>query len=89
MKSYPSEIDIRQDALSDEQTEPESTIKNPWDADQYTYAAPPVTFAPNRRLESGATIQGGVKMTGRELAARDPEGGGVHPYVYTYTSPIG
>lgn len=88
VKSYPSEIHIGHDGMSDE---PDSTFKNPWDAEPYTFtAAPPVTFAPNRRLDSGAMVEGGVKTSsGRDAATRDPEAGGVHPFVHNYTSPIG
>ncbi|EKM53715.1 uncharacterized protein PHACADRAFT_260202 [Phanerochaete carnosa HHB-10118-sp] len=51
---------------------------------------PPVMFAPNRRLETGVTVQGMVAaMTPSALAMRhDDLEAGVHPFAQHYTSPI-
>ncbi|KZT05431.1 uncharacterized protein LAESUDRAFT_230296 [Laetiporus sulphureus 93-53] len=49
------------------------------------------TFAPNRRLDSGATIEGGVRVVGiteRNLARHNWATSNVHPFVHNFTSPI-
>ncbi|CCM03943.1 uncharacterized protein FIBRA_06096 [Fibroporia radiculosa] len=50
------------------------------------------TFAPNRRLDSGAKIHGGVKIVGLtegNLAHHNHQSSNVHPFVHNFTSPIG
>lgn len=49
-------------------------------------------FAPNRRLDSGATIEGGVQVVGLtegNLARHNFQSSNVHPFVHNFTSPIG
>lgn len=79
IKSYTSEAHI--DADGDRGVD----TKNPFDVELDSYAAAPMTFAPNRRLESGAMVRGGVMHSAAR--ARDPEGQ-VHPFVQHYRSPI-
>lgn len=94
-KSYPSETHITsgtQDAMSalssDVHGDIDAPVKNPFDLESYPYT-PPVTFAPNRRLDSGATVHGNVTvLDARGLASR-AERASVHPFVTNYTSPIG
>lgn len=50
------------------------------------------TFAPNRRLDSGAKIHGGVTIVGLtegNLAHHNYQSSNVHPFVHNFTSPIG
>ncbi|KAH9834170.1 uncharacterized protein C8Q71DRAFT_164143 [Rhodofomes roseus] len=49
------------------------------------------TFAPNRRLDSGATVEGGVRVIGLtegNLARHNFQSTNVHPFVHNFTSPI-
>jgi hypothetical protein len=83
VKSYPSEIYIGANDTVDARS-PDSQVKNPFD-EEAPYS--PVIFAPNRRLESGATVHGGVTiLSAKSLAIRQSA---VHPVVHSYTSPIG
>ena len=56
---------------------------------------PSPVFAPNRRAANGIVVEGRVvqvepaRLTERALAAHDGQGGGVHPFLYIFTSPIG
>lgn len=50
------------------------------------------TFAPNRRLDSGQTVEGGVRVVGLtegNLARHNFQSTNVHPFVHNFTSPIG
>ncbi|OSX61804.1 hypothetical protein POSPLADRAFT_1047061 [Postia placenta MAD-698-R-SB12] len=58
---------------------------------------PPLTatakkmFAPNRRLDSGATVEGRVQTVGlteHNLARHNFQSSSVHPFVHNFTSPI-
>ncbi|KAI0740968.1 hypothetical protein C8Q76DRAFT_822563 [Earliella scabrosa] len=55
---------------------------------------PSPVFAPNRRAANGIVVEGRVvqvepaRLTERALAAHDGQGGGVHPFLYNFTSPI-
>ncbi|KZT69663.1 hypothetical protein DAEQUDRAFT_247780 [Daedalea quercina L-15889] len=49
------------------------------------------TFAPNRRLDSGQTVEGGVRavsLTEGNLARHNYQSTNVHPFVHNFTSPI-
>lgn len=49
-------------------------------------------FAPNRRLDSGHTVEGGVRvvdLTENNLARHNFQSTNVHPFVHNFTSPIG
>lgn len=49
-------------------------------------------FAPNRRLDSGATVEGRVQTVGlteHNLARHNFQSSSVHPFVHNFTSPIG
>lgn len=91
-KSHASELHLGavgtlQDASTGERDlSPESPLKSPFELGEYV---PPVTFAPNRRLETGGMVQGSVNVLApRPLAMRgDAEAGG-HPFAHHYTSPI-
>ena len=66
-------------------TSPTSIDKQPLDIEGYV---PPVTtyFSPNRRLPSGATLQGAVSvMTAQNLARHN----NVNPLITNFRSPIG
>ncbi|KAJ3554309.1 hypothetical protein NM688_g3178 [Phlebia brevispora] len=59
------------------------------DIDEYT--APTTSFSPNRRLESGATLQGNVtviSLTAQNLARHNAHMPHVNPLVSRFTSPI-
>ncbi|EPT00440.1 hypothetical protein FOMPIDRAFT_1023814 [Fomitopsis schrenkii] len=48
-------------------------------------------FAPNRRLDSGHTVEGGVRVVGLtegNLARHNFQSRNVHPFVHNFTSPI-
>ncbi|KAI0731547.1 hypothetical protein C8Q72DRAFT_233727 [Fomitopsis betulina] len=48
-------------------------------------------FAPNRRLDSGHTVEGGVRvvdLTENNLARHNFQSTNVHPFVHNFTSPI-
>jgi len=48
-------------------------------------------FAPNRRLDSGATVEGGVRVMGLtegNVARHNYQSTNVHPFVHNFTSPI-
>ncbi|KAH9920963.1 uncharacterized protein B0H18DRAFT_1023005 [Fomitopsis serialis] len=49
-------------------------------------------FAPNRRLDSGATVEGGVRimdLSEGNIARHNFQSTNVHPFVHNFTSPIG
>ncbi|GJE98175.1 hypothetical protein PsYK624_143970 [Phanerochaete sordida] len=71
-----------------------ASAKSPFDSElegaksPYELEYAPVAFAPNRRLDTGATVRGGVTVLApRALAVRTDEEG-AHPYARRYTSPI-
>ncbi len=71
-----------------------TTMKTALDIEAYSPPPPVAMFAPNRRLPSGATVQGGVAviaggLTDQNLAQHDFNTTSVHPFVHNFTSPIG
>ncbi|THG94922.1 hypothetical protein EW026_g6638 [Hermanssonia centrifuga] len=70
-----------------------TTMKTALDIEAYSPPPPVAMFAPNRRLPSGATVQGGVAviaggLTDQNLAQHDFNTTSVHPFVHNFTSPI-
>ena len=91
IKSFPSELHLAPggDTASELfELSPDSPAKNPFEPEY----VPPVTFAPNRRLETGITVQGTVTVPAASRAfakhGDDDAESGVHPFVQNYTSPI-
>ena len=86
-KSYPA---LAGDGVSRDGHSPDSPDGkgDPFDVEGVYEYTPPVVFVPNRRLESGATIHGGVSVAAaKNLAAR--ESSMTNPFVAGYISPIG
>ena len=50
---------------------------------------PTVAFAPNRRMSSGITMQGQVRMLRPSSSRESMRMTSVHPFVQSFTSPIG
>lgn len=51
-----------------------------------------VAFAPNRRLSTGATVEGHVtvvNLTDQNLLRQNSQPANVHPFINNFTSPIG
>ena len=51
-----------------------------------------VSFAPNRRLSTGATVEGHVtvvNLTEQNLMQQNARPANVHPFINNFTSPIG
>ncbi|EMD32945.1 hypothetical protein CERSUDRAFT_118372 [Gelatoporia subvermispora B] len=59
--------------------------------DTLTRATTVRTFTPNRRLETGVIVEGGVSVVGlteRNLARHNYQLSNVHPFLHNFTSPI-
>ena len=70
----------------------------PTESDHHGLLAAPLenplpVFSPNRRVSSGAVVEGKVlppsRLTERALAAHNERNSRVHPFLHNFTSPIG
>ncbi|CAL1711416.1 unnamed protein product [Somion occarium] len=93
MKDVTSLSDYRgQEALSMSRlsAEPPSPSKAALDPEA-SLTGTVMTFAPNRRLSTGGTVEGGVtvvNLTEQNLFRHNYRSGSVHPFVHNFTSPI-